>query len=186
MRVALRSGTLLLLLHHVGSVKPGASHPTPLLYMRSPRWTEKPVTRAPLHQHGDVWNPEASLGRSDTPRPMPSPRQQAATLPWRQDAYSTASPYPWPVSFPITFHSNRKKGIKSRHCLSCPPERESLSLTFLGGEPVQGMPGDLVQSWAEKEGAETRALPGQTPLLPRRMERPETLFLGEKKTPGSK
>ena len=111
-----------------GGCEASASHPTPLLYMRSPRWTEKPVMRAPLHQHGDVWNPEASLGRSDTPRPMPSPRQQAATLPWRQDAYSTASPYPWPVSFPITFHSNRKKGFKSRHCLSCPPERESLSL----------------------------------------------------------
>lgn len=104
------------------------SPPTPLLYMRSPRWTEKSVMRAPLHQHGDVWNPEASLGWSDTPRPMPSPGQQAATLPWRQDAYSTASPNPWPVSFPITFHSNRMKGFKNHHCLSCPPEHESLSL----------------------------------------------------------
>ena len=113
MRVALRSGTLLLLLHHVGGVKPGASHPTPLLYMRSPRWTEKPVTHAPLHQHGDVWNPEASLGRSDTPRPMPSPRQQAATLPWRQDAYSTASPYPWPVSFPTPFIPIGRKALKA-------------------------------------------------------------------------
>lgn len=48
------------------------------------------------------------------------------------------------------------------------------------------MPRDLVQSWAEKEGAETLALPGQTPLPPGRMERPEALFLGEKKTPGAR
>lgn len=76
--------------------------------------------------HRDVWNPEASLGRSDTLRPMPSPRQQAATLPWRQDAYSTAFPYPWPVSFPITFHSNRKKGFKNHHCLAL----QSVNLYF--------------------------------------------------------
>ena len=54
----------------------------------------------------------------DTPRPVLSPRQQAATLPWRQDACSKASPYPWSVSSSIAFHSNRKKGSKTTPVLS--------------------------------------------------------------------
>lgn len=97
----------------MAGVKPGASHATPLLYMRSPRRTEKSGTRAPLHQHRDVWNPEASLGRSDTPRPMPSPRQQAAALLWRQDAYSTASPTPGLCPFLSPFILIGRKALKA-------------------------------------------------------------------------